>query len=132
MRKIKQTVNYSVPSWNFCTIDEVQRDGRYSKELCRFCVKTKEGHRCLLYDKPLAVDPTFVHKTAECIKASAGFKTEVTEVTPTTVSIPTIDPKSLVRDTIKTYKKTVKDLMAKNYPRSIAETAAERYILDEK
>lgn len=131
MRKIKQTINYTVPSWNFCNKDETQRDGRYSKELCKFCIKSKEGHYCLLYDEKLTTDPTFVHKTAGCINASAGFRTEVAEIQPTP-NVPAIDPRFVIRETLKTYKKTVNDLMAQNYPRSMAEAAAEQYILSEK
>lgn len=127
MRKIKQSITYTVPSWNFCNKDEFQQNGRYSKELCRFCIKSKDGHRCLLYDKALAADPNFVHKTADCINASAGFKTEVTESIP-----PVVVPKLIVRETIKSYKKTVKELMAQKYPRNIAETLAEKIMFDGK
>ena len=86
----------------------------------------------MLYDQMLAADPTFVHKTSGCIDASAGFRVEVTEVMPPTTSMPAIDPRFIIRETLKTYKKTVNDLMAQNYPRSMAEAAAEQYILEQK
>lgn len=127
MRKIKQEINYSVPSWNFCNKDEVQPDGRYSKELCRFCIKTKNGHRCMLYDELLTTDPNFVHKTKGCINASAGFHTEVTEIVP-----PVAVPKLMMRETIKSYNKAVNDLMAQGYPRDLANKLAEQHILNKK
>lgn len=124
MRKIKQNITYTVPSWNFCTLDTVQPDGRYSKELCRFCVKDKTGYRCLLYEERLATNPPFVCKTKQCIDASAGFKTDVVEAPP-----PTVVPKLIIRETLKNYKKTVDDLIKQGYPRNMAEAAAYEFML---
>lgn len=80
----------------------------------------------MLHEQNLAADPTFVHKTAACIKATAGFA--VTADEPTPAAIP---PKTIIKQSIKSYKKTVNDLIAQGYPRSIAEAAAEQYILED-
>lgn len=124
MRKVKLTVAYRLPSWNFCNLDSYTKDQRFSKETCRFCVKDKKGYRCLLHDEPLTVDPTFVHKTAACIKATAGFAITADEPVG-----PTIDPKDLMAETIKEYQKTVNNLQSQGYPRTIAESTAKKYVL---
>ena len=127
MKKIKQTVEYRVPSWNFCNIDTVTAAGTPSKTKCRFCVTTRQGTRCSLYDEELLVDSMFTHKTKKCIRATAGFTETVDE--PTT---PIVDPKLIIKETINSYKRTVADLMRQGYPRNMAETLAARYILEEQ
>ncbi len=129
MRKIKLALQCRVPSWNFCNHDGHTPDDRYSKELCRFCVKTKQGYRCILHEQWLTSDPTFVHKTAACIKATAGYA--ITADEPTPEAGPTIPPKTLIKQSIKNYKSTVDKLIAQGYPRSIAEQAAEQFILED-
>lgn len=123
MRKIKVDLRCKVPSWNFCNCDGPTPDQRYSKELCRFCKTTKAGNYCLLHDKPLAADVNFVHKTAACIKATAGFSVEVDDAPAISV-----DPKTIIRETIKNYNKTLNDLLKQGYPRALAETIATQYI----
>ena len=126
MRKIKIDLQCRVPSWNFCNHDGHTPDDRYSKELCRFCIKTKQGYRCTLHEQWLTSDPTFVHKAPACIKATAGFAVTADEPTPNA-----IPPKTIIKQSIKNYKKTVNDLITQGYPRAIAEAAAEVYILEE-
>ncbi len=123
MRKIKLTVQCRVPSWNYCNLDVPTADGRYSKEKCRFCVSSKQGHYCSLYDAQLTTDPHFIHKVPQCITATAGFAVSVDE--PAT---PQVDPRFVVRETLKTYKKTVEDFVKQGYPRHLAETLATKYV----
>lgn len=123
MRKIKLDVQCRVPSWNYCDIDTPTADMRFSKEKCRFCVATKRGNYCSLFDAQLTSDANFVHKTAQCIKATAGYAVSVDE--PTT---PTVDPKLIIRETLKAYNKTLRDLMSEGYPRAMAETLATKYV----
>ena len=127
MRKVKTQLQFRVPSWNYCTLDDFTANGRFSKETCRFCDKTKSGHHCLLFDKKLAADADFVYKTSACIDMTAGDAVTIDEPTPVA-----IDPKLIVRETLKSYKKTVAQLVAQKYPRSLAETVAEKMIIDGK
>ena len=126
MRKIKVDLQCKVPSWNYCNCDDPTPDQRYSKERCRFCVSTKQGHYCTLYDTPLAADKNWIYKPDKCIKATAGYSVSVEDETA-----PSVDPKLIMRETLKSYNKMVKDLMSQNYPRSMAETIATKYILED-
>ena len=125
MRKIKLTLQCRVPSWGYCNYDGPTSDQRFSKELCRFCVSTKQGKYCSLHDKWLTADKDFVHKTPACIEATAGCAVTVDEPTP---SGPKVDPKLIIAETIKSYNKTLNDLLKQGYPRSMAETIATKYI----
>lgn len=127
MRKVKTQLQFRVPSWNFCTLDDYTANGRFSKETCRFCDKTKAGHHCILFDKALAADANFVYKTKACIDMTAGDAVTIDEPTPITV-----DPKLLVRETLKDYKGLVAKLIAQGYPRATAEAAAEKMVLSNK
>ena len=128
MKTIKSTVTYKVPHWNYCNVDRFDIDAAPSKQLCRFCQKTKEGYRCMLYDQSLLADHGEVHKARECCRATAGFESVIEE----SPEVPTIPPKDLMKQTIELYSKTVNDLLNQGYPRSMAETAAKKYILDSK
>lgn len=123
------TLQCRVPSWNFCNYDGQTADNRFSKELCRFCKSTKQGHYCLLHEKWLMADNTFVHKTSDCIEATAGYAITVDEPVPT--SGPTIQPKVIIKETLKSYKKAVNELVAQGLPRNMAETLAEKHILED-
>lgn len=124
MKRIKSTVSYAVPGWNFCNIDSLGESITVSKQTCRFCVSSKNGKQCMLYDKPLVFDGTFVHKVRECCKATAGFESTIEEP-----QSPTIEPKTLMKQTIELYNKTINDLLNQGYPRAIAEQAAKTHIL---
>ena len=117
MRKINVDLQCSVPSWHFCNLDGFTADGRYSKETCRFCISTKQGHRCLLYDTSLTVDSHFVHKTAECIEAAASGKATAHDASA-------VSPKLIANEAIKEYTKLVASLTKQGYPRSLAEKIA--------
>ena len=126
MRKIKLEVKLRVPSWNFCTLDGFTHDDRFSKELCRFCIKTKNGYRCMLHDEGLKADSTFVYKCPKCIDVTAGFRLEdEPEVVP-------VDPKTIIRETLAEYRKAVAQLVAQGFPQSMAETLATKYMLNER
>ena len=123
MRKIKQTITYTVPSWNFCTLDVFTANGRFSKETCRFCIKSKEGYKCALYDENLHSDPTFVHKCKRCVDASAGF---AAAELPDTVSV---DPKTIIAETLKQYKRIKDDLLKQGFPATMADSLATQMML---
>ena len=123
MRNVKLDMKVRVPSWNYCTLDDFTANGRFSKEVCRFCVKVKGGYRCALYDEPLAADQDFVHKARRCIRMSAGYPDEVAP------PVPPVDPKIVMRETIKEYKKAVAYLRSQGYPQGMAETIAEQSVL---
>lgn len=125
MRKIKVALQCRVPSWNFCNLDGMQPDQRITTEACRFCVSTKAGKRCLLYDKPLKFDGKFIYKPDECIDATAGFAITVDEPVP---ERPVVDPKVIIRETLKLYNKELGDLLNQGYPRSMAEMIAMKYV----
>lgn len=125
MKRIQSQVTYTVPNWNFCNNDNLLPGGRLQKDTCRFCVKTKDGHRCLLYDKPLKTDGEFIDKVRECCKATAGFASVIDEAPP----VPTIQPRELMKQTIELYNKTVNELLSQGYPKSIAETVAKKHLL---
>lgn len=95
------------------------------KDVCRFCIKTKAGHRCVLYDQPLKSDGEFVDKVRDCCKATAGYASSI-DVAP---QGPTIEPQELMEQTIELYTKTVNELLAQRYPRPLAEQAAKRHLL---
>lgn len=130
MRKVKIDLQFKAPSWNFCNHDGPTSDGRYSKQLCRFCVSTKQGHYCSLHDEQLAADKTFVYKAKACIDATAGFATSVTP--PPEPQAPTIDPKLLIRESIMQYQKTVSMFVAQGYPQQLAEKVAMKYMTGDK
>lgn len=127
MRTIKVDLKCQVPSWNYCNHDGPTKDNRFSKEVCRFCVSTKAGKRCMLYDQALTADEHFIHKTCKCIDATAGFKTTIEDEPQIS-----IDPKEIIRETLKEYNKTVKDLQKQGYPQVLAETLATKYLTGEK
>lgn len=127
MRQIKSTVTYVVPNWNFCNSDNVIHGGEITKNTCRFCIKSKTGHHCVLYDRSLSVNDGLIYKVRACCEATAGFASAIDLPPPT----PTINPKELMRHTIDLYTKTVNDLVNQGYPRSLADIAAKNGILSE-
>ena len=128
MRKVKVKADFKVPSWNFCNKDIYTKDGRYSKELCKFCVKSTAGYYCMLHEKYLASDHTFVYKPQVCIDMTAGFKDEVAAPD----QLPQVDPQLIIRETLKEYNKTLRKLVNQGYPQSLAETIATKYVLGDE
>lgn len=127
MKTIKSTVAYKVPNWNYCNVDRLDIDATPSKQVCQFCIKTKDGHRCALYNQPLMSDGTQIGKLTQCCRATAGFASVIEPV-----EAPTVPPKDLMKQTIELYSKTVNDLLNQGYPRQMAEAAAKKYILNDK
>lgn len=127
MRKVKHDIAYRVPSWALCNLDTVA-DKPIQTKTCRFCVKTKEGHRCVLHDTLLTTEGTLVNKAYECKRATAGYAITVDEPIPTG---PRIDPKLIITETLKEYKKTYNDLLSQGYPKAMAESIATKYMLGE-
>lgn len=123
MKNVKVTINYKVPSWNFCNYDTGFGVSNIS---CRFCEKTKGSFCCQLYDKPLKYDGTFVEKTPQCIKNTCNFGIEITEE-----SVPTIKPREIMKQTLKLYDKYIKELMNQGFPRQMAEDAAKRLVMED-
>ena len=128
MKKIKSTVSYTVPNWNFCNSDNLINGGELSKNTCRFCHKTKAGHECLLYNVSLSSNDGLINKTRECCKATAGFASTIDEP----AQQPVIDPREVMKQTIELYMKNVKELRSQNYPQAMAESLAKQLILGGK
>ena len=126
MKYIESTITYRVPNWNFCNVDRFDIDATPSKQVCQFCIKTKDGHRCALYDQPLMSDGKQIQKVRQCCKATAGF---ASVIAPAIEETPTIKPKDLIEATINMYNKTVNELLSQGYPRQMAELAAKKHVL---
>ena len=124
MQKVKVTVNYKVPSWDFCNDDRLD-GGKLTKHKCRFCVAEKGSYKCMLYDKSLFADNSLVRKTHECKLACVGVPTEVVEPE----AEPAVPPKELMKMAIDAYTKNMKDLLNQGYPRAIAENVARQLTL---
>lgn len=130
MRKVKLEITAKVPSWHFCNLDKATGKLSVSKELCRFCHQTKTGYRCSLYDKWLTADRGLVDKTPQCIHDT--IERSATIVEEDVPAMPQVDPKLIIRESLKAYIKTVNSLVAQGYPQSLAETIAEKYTLGEE
>lgn len=127
MRKITSTVTYTAPNWNFCNSDNLVA-GEVTTQKCRFCQKTRDGYKCLLYDRELSSKGKFVDKTRECCMAAAGYESVITEPAPA----PSIDPQSLMKQAVDLYAKTYADLLNQGYPDKIADQVAREYVLGNK
>lgn len=131
MKFIQSKVTYEVPHWNYCNVDVFDIDGTPSKQVCQFCIKTKQGHVCALYNEDLSVQGNKIAKVRACCKATAGFES-IIQPKATAPAGPTISPKELIKQTIELYEKTTKDLVAQGYPQAMAAAAAKKYILGGK
>lgn len=123
MRRVKVTVMYAAPGWNFCDFE----DGG----MCRFCDKTKDGYVCRLYNENLSSCKNMVDKANACRRATAGFDAEVTIEAPPAPS-PAVDPKVIMSETIKIYTKALNEMLAQGYPRQLAEKLAKQSVLGGK
>ena len=127
MKTIKSHVTYKVPHWNFCNVDRFDMDATPSKQLCQFCIKTKAGYRCALYDESLASKEGVVAKTQGCCRATAAYASVIEPP-----ALPTINPRDLIKQTIDMYSKTVNELVNQGYPRAMAENAAKQHLLSNR
>lgn len=124
MIKVKTTVTYRVPDWNYCNCS---RMGRVTKETCRFCTKVGKQYVCTLHNIPLSVsDGIRIEKTEECRRACAGFRSEVADEPPVKVN-----PKDLMKATLTEYRKVYKQLIAEGYPEALADKFAQKALLED-
>ena len=124
MKYVTLTLTHAVTGDNFCT--------SLSGKQCRFCQDLKGGrHYCCLYDEMLVGTGDSIEKTRACCNATAGFRTTVEE-RPDPVGTPTVDPKVIMKETIKIYNKTVNELLSQGYPRQLAEKLATQAVLGGK
>lgn len=128
MKLIQSKVTYKVPHWNYCNVDVFDIDGTPSKRVCQFCIKTRQGHVCALYDEALSVKGNQISKVRACCKATAGFESVIAPKAEAPV-VPTIPPKELMKQAIELYDKTTKELVAQGYQQAIAAAAAKKHIL---
>lgn len=128
MKVIKQTIKYRVPDWHYCNHIKPGSLGKPSKDVCTFCVKLPKNHgySCAIYNMPLAVEADgMIQKTRSCVRATAGFKVEVTHE-PDSANI---NPKDLIKATLDSYIKTKKDLISQGYPEVMADKLAREVLL---
>lgn len=120
MKKVKTTVNYKVPDWVFCNCSRL---GKPTKDMCRFCVKHGKNYVCVLHNMPLeVVEGTLVKKDTACIKATAGFPSEVEDTVQ-------VDPKTVMKMTMQEYRKAYNKLVGQGYPDAMADKLAQQLIL---
>ena len=123
MKRVKTTVNYKVPDWEFCNCSRL---GKPTKDTCRFCVKHSKNYVCVLHNMPLdIVEGALVKKDMACIKATAGLPSEVEDTIQ-------VDPKTVMKMTLQEYRKAYKQLIAQGYPDSMADKLAQQMILGGK
>lgn len=123
MKRVKATVNYKVPDWEFCNCSRL---GKPTKDMCRFCAKHGKGYVCVLHNMPLdVVEGALVKKDMACIKATAGFPSEVEGTIQ-------VDPKTVMKMTLQEYRNAYKQLIAQGYPDSIADKLAQQMVLGGK
>lgn len=119
MKRIKTTITYKVPDWQFCNCPNF---GKPTKEVCRFCVKHGKSHVCVLHNMPLDLfDGVLIKKTEECLRATAGFKCEIKDDEAIQV-----DPKTVMKVTLQEYRKVYKKLVAQGYPDAVADKMAQQ------
>ena len=117
MKRVKTTVNYKVPDWEFCNCSRL---GKPTKDMCRFCVKHGKNYVCVLHNMPLdVVEGILVKKDMACIKATAGFPSEVEDTIQ-------VDPKTVMKMTLQEYRKAYKQLIAQRYPDNMADKLAQQ------
>lgn len=119
MKRVKTTVTYKVPDWQFCNCSHF---GKPTKDTCRFCVKHGKAHVCVLHNMPLDVtEGILFKKTDACIRATAGFKSEVNDDDAIQV-----DPKTVMKVALQEYRKAYKKLIAQGIPDAIADKMAQQ------
>lgn len=117
MKQVKTTVNYKVPDWEFCNCSRL---GKPTKDMCRFCVKHGKGYVCVLHNMPLdMVEGILVKKDMACVRATAGFTSEVEDDIQ-------VDPKTVMKLTLQEYRKAYKQLIAQGYPDAMADKLAQQ------
>lgn len=124
MKKVKTTITYRVPDWEFCNCSRL---GKPTKDMCRFCVKHGKSYVCVLHNMPLdMVEGILVKKDPACIRTTAGFESVVED---TDIQV---DPKAVMKMTMQEYQKIYKQLLAQGYPDTMANKLAQQMILGGK
>ena len=113
MTKMTTRVVYYVPDGAYCNITG-------SKELCRFCVKHKNGYTCSIRQEILASEGTIVRKAGLCAK---GSKSAITQTEPIT-----IDQNVLIDMALNHYFKIYSDLKDQGCPDDLAHALARKMI----
>lgn len=129
LKSVTTKITYKVPAWCHCNL-QATVFGQPSSDKCRFCIKEKGQYRCALYNEVLSVNGILVNKARDCEKATAGYKSTVTDVTSS--QTPSIEPGELAKAVLDEYVKTRDDLIKQGYPASLADTAARKHILGGK
>ena len=96
-----------------------------TKHKCNFCQKTKDGYKCLLYNKDLSSEGQFISKVKACCDATAGYESNIDNVPQG----PTVEPKEIMKLTMELYSKTLRDLLNQGYPQQLAESIAQKHVL---
>ena len=123
--KVTTEVTYKVPAWEFCNM-QATVTGKPSKEACRFCVKERGHSRCAMYNEILTVESgTLIRKTRSCQKACASHRAVMVDAETQQV----VDPKTLMKATIKEYEKLRKKLLGQGYPAALAEQLATEFVM---
>lgn len=68
MLRLKVNVELYLPEWHLCNIPRDSTMSELTRNVCRFCVKTKTSHVCALFNKPLLRCGDEVHKDRKCVK----------------------------------------------------------------
>lgn len=132
LKSVKTNITYKVPSWNFCNCMSQRKLGQPDGTMCRFCIKEGKKYRCALYNMPLAVEEgIMIEKAYDCKRATAGFKSVVEDVEDTE-SVPTVNPKLIVKATLDEYIKIRKQLIGQGYPEVVADKVAREYLIGGK
>lgn len=123
MKCVKTTVTYKVPDWAYCNHSNF---GKPTKDMCRFCVKHGKQYICVLHNMPLEVaEGVLVKKDLSCIRATAGFVSEVEDTVR-------IDPKDIIKMTMQEYRKIYRQLIAQGYPEGMADKLAQQALIGGK
>lgn len=123
MKKVKTTITYRVPDWEFCNCSRL---GKPTKDVCRFCVKHGNGYVCVLHNMPLdMVEGILIKKDMACVRATAGFTSEVEDNIR-------VDPKTVMKLTLQEYRKVYKQLIAQGYPDAMADKLAQQMTMGGK
>lgn len=70
MKDVTTKVKYRVPNWNYCNHDMLGDFAKITNATCRFCEKSQDGYRCLIYNRRLSAKGKLINKTNECINAT--------------------------------------------------------------
>lgn len=116
MKKQTTTVTYKVPKGMYCN-HKLQKSTPSTR--CRFCTDLGKGaFTCVLYNLPLDVmEGKLIYKATPCMKQEG-----------TVEDTPMVNPKDVVKYTIKEYRKIYLSLIKQGYPEELAHKAAQEEV----